>query len=172
MMVEVQCWNLQESCTLKWGPYIEGENVLARLSSFIEPGTHSRSVLSASGSISSAILRQFGPLGGISTYEGYFEMLNLNGSFTIWEGRICTCLEVSLVCIMLATGGGSSPLIAARPTQIVVGIFKDDEDPIPEVRQPEQIARMAEVNDNSGTPASVLLEPTDKEAKTPTLTTT
>lgn len=34
------------------------------------------------------------------------------------------------------------------------------------MRQPEQIARMAEVDDNSGTPTSVLLEPTDKEAKT------
>jgi len=38
--------------------------------------------------------------------------------------------------------------------------------PIHEVRQPEQIARMAEVDDNSGTPTSVLLEPTEKEAKT------
>lgn len=37
--------------------------------------------------------------------------------------------------------------------------------PSHEVRQPEQIARMAEVNDYSGSLTSVLLEPIDKEAK-------
>ncbi|KAF8009514.1 hypothetical protein BT93_J0499 [Corymbia citriodora subsp. variegata] len=145
-----------------------GEDVLAKLSGFVEPGTHSLSVLSATGSVSSAILRQSGPLAGVLTFEGCFEILNLNGSFTIGEGRICTGPEVSLVNIMLARpdgqifgGGVAGPLIAAGPTQIVVAILKDDKD------QPEQIAGIAEVDDHSGTPTSVLLEPIDKEANTP-----
>ncbi|KAL3718241.1 hypothetical protein ACJRO7_003385 [Eucalyptus globulus] len=171
------------------------EEILAKLSAFIEPGTHSLSVFSATGSVSSVVVRQPGPLGGLLTYEGCFEILALNGSFTIWEGRICMRPEVSLVNIMLARPDGqvfggrvAGPLTAAGPTQIVVATFKDvvrntpirveytnpyasavigvSANPIHEVNQPEQIARMAEVDDNSGTLTSVLPEPTDEEAKT------
>ncbi|KAL3718239.1 hypothetical protein ACJRO7_003383 [Eucalyptus globulus] len=172
-----------------------GEEIFAKLSAFIEPGAQSLSIFSATGSVSSVVMRQPGRLGGLLTYEGCFEILALNGSFTIWEGRICARPEISLVSVMLARPDGqvfggrvAGPLTAAGPTQIVVATFKDvvrnkpirvestnpharaaigiSANPIHEVRQPEQIARMAEVDDNSGTPTSVLLEPTEKEAKT------
>ncbi|KAL3718235.1 hypothetical protein ACJRO7_003379 [Eucalyptus globulus] len=172
-----------------------GEEILAKLSDLIEPGTRSLSILSAAGSVSSAVVRQLGPPAGLLTYEGCFEIMALNGSFTIWEGRISTRPEDSLVSVTLARldgqvfgGGVGGALTAAGPTQIVVGIFKDavrneptrvestnpyasaatgvSANPLHGVRQPEQIARTAEVDDNSGTPASVLLEPTDKEART------
>ncbi|KAL3718237.1 hypothetical protein ACJRO7_003381 [Eucalyptus globulus] len=172
-----------------------GEEILAKLSDLIEPGTRSISILSAALSVSSAVVRQLGPPAGLLTYEGCSEILALNGSFTIWEGRICTRPEVSLVSVMLARpdgqvfgGGVAGPLTAAGPTQIVVATSKNvvhnepirvdstnpharaaigiSANPIHEMRQPEQIARMAEVENNSGTPTSVLLEPTDKEAKT------
>ncbi|XP_039159618.1 AT-hook motif nuclear-localized protein 1-like [Eucalyptus grandis] len=172
-----------------------GEEILAKLSDLIEPGTRSISILSAARSVSSAVVCQLGPPAGLLTYEGCFEILAQSGSFTIWEGRICTRPEVSLVSVMLTRpdgqvfgGGVAGPLTAAGPTQIVVATFKNvvhnepirvdstnphsraaigiSANPIHEVRQPEQIARMAEVDDNSGTPTSVLLEPTDKEAKT------
>ncbi|XP_030453485.1 AT-hook motif nuclear-localized protein 9-like isoform X1 [Syzygium oleosum] len=171
-----------------------GEEILAKLSSLIQPDTHSLSVLSATGAVSSAIVRQPGPLGGVLSYEGCFEILALNGSFTIWEGRISTHPRLSLVSVMLAKpdgrvfgGGVAGPLIAAGPTQLVVATFKHNvpnelirvestksyasaaisvsANPSHEVRQPEQIARMAEVNDYSGSLTSVLLEPIDKEAK-------
>ncbi|XP_030522630.1 AT-hook motif nuclear-localized protein 10-like isoform X2 [Rhodamnia argentea] len=152
-----------------------GEEILAKLSSLIGPDSHSLSILSATGAVSSVVLRQPGPSGGILSYEGYFQILALNGSFTIREGRICTHPELSLVNVMLAMpdgrvfgGGVAGPLIAAGPTQLVAGNFKHN--PIHEVRQPEHIARVPEVGDHSGIPNSVLLEPTDKEAKT-TITT-
>ncbi|XP_048140300.1 AT-hook motif nuclear-localized protein 10-like [Rhodamnia argentea] len=148
-----------------------GEEILAKLSSLIEPDSHSLSILSATGAVSSVVLRQPGPSGGILSYEGYFEIVALNGSFAIREGRICTHPELSLVNVTLAMpdgrlfgGGVAGPLIAAGLTQLVVANFKHN--PNLEVRQPEQIATMPEVAGNSGTPNSVLLEPTDKEAKT------
>ncbi|XP_048140631.1 AT-hook motif nuclear-localized protein 10-like [Rhodamnia argentea] len=150
-----------------------GEEIRAKLSTLIEPDSHSLSVLSATGALSSVVLRQPGPSGGILSYEGHFEILALNGSFTIREGRICSHPdpELSLVNVTLAMpdgrlfgGGVAGPLIAAGPIQLVVAIFKHSQ--IHEVRQPEQIARMPEVGDISGTPNSVLLEPTDNEAKT------
>lgn len=109
-----------------------GEEIFAKLSAFIEPGAQSLSVFSATGSVSSVVMRQPGRLGGLLTYEGCFEILARNGSFIIWEGRICARPEVSLVSIMLARSDGqvfggrvAGPLTSAGPTQIVVATFKD-----------------------------------------------
>lgn len=58
--------------------------------------------------------------------QGCFEILALNGSFTIWEGRISTHPRLSLVSVMLAKpdgrvfgGGVAGPLIAAGLTQVM-----------------------------------------------------
>lgn len=58
--------------------------------------------------------------------QGCFEILALNGSFTIWQGRISTHPRLSLVSVMLAKadgrvfgGGVAGPLIAAGPTQVM-----------------------------------------------------
>jgi len=62
--------------------------------------------------------------------QGCFEILALNGSFTIWEGRICARPEISLVSVMLARPDGqvfggrvAGPLTAAGPTQVLFSYF-------------------------------------------------
>ncbi|KAL9234389.1 hypothetical protein vseg_009268 [Gypsophila vaccaria] len=52
---------------------------------FCQQGPRAICILSASGMVSNAILRQSDSAGGTLTYEGRFEIVNLCGSFTPTE---------------------------------------------------------------------------------------
>lgn len=83
-------------------------------------------ILSASGSISNASLRQPATSGGSITYEGRFEIISLTGSYVRNElgtrtGGLSVCL--SNTDGQIIGGGVGGPLKAAGPVQVIVGTF-------------------------------------------------
>lgn len=83
-------------------------------------------ILSASGSISNASLRQPATSGGNITYEGRFEIISLTGSYVRNElgtrtGGLSVCL--SNTDGQIIGGGVGGPLKAAGPVQVIVGTF-------------------------------------------------
>ncbi|XP_043691701.1 AT-hook motif nuclear-localized protein 14 [Telopea speciosissima] len=109
-----------------------GEDVAQKIMSFMQQHKRAVCILSASGSISNASLRQPATLGGNVTYEGRFEILSLTGSFLHSEvggassrtGGLSVCLSGSDGRIV--GGGVGGPLKAAGPVQVIVGSFVID----------------------------------------------
>lgn len=106
-----------------------GEDVTAKLISFCQQGPRAICILSASGMVSSATLRQTDSSGGTLTYEGRFEIVNLCGSYTPTEREGARYraggLSVSLSSPNGQVVGGciAGLLIAASSVQIIVGSF-------------------------------------------------
>ncbi|GAU20560.1 hypothetical protein TSUD_33070 [Trifolium subterraneum] len=83
-------------------------------------------ILSGSGSIASATLRQPATSGGNITYEGRFDIISLTGSYVHNEfdgrsGGLSVCLSHSDG--QLVGGSIAGPLKAAGPVQVIVGTF-------------------------------------------------
>ncbi|KAF5184999.1 At-hook motif nuclear-localized protein [Thalictrum thalictroides] len=106
-----------------------GEDVSQKIMSFVQQTKCAVCILSASGSISNASLRQPAMLGGNVTYEGRFEILSLSGSFLHNEiggtssrtGGLSVCLSSTDGRII--GGGVGGPLRAAAPVQVIAGSF-------------------------------------------------
>ncbi|PIA36492.1 hypothetical protein AQUCO_03400410v1 [Aquilegia coerulea] len=106
-----------------------GEDVAQKIMSFVQQTKCAVCILSASGSISNASLRQPAMLGGNVTYEGRFEILSLSGSFLHNEiggtssrtGGLSVCLSSTDGRII--GGGVGGPLRAAAPVQVIAGSF-------------------------------------------------
>ncbi|XP_010262252.1 PREDICTED: AT-hook motif nuclear-localized protein 14-like [Nelumbo nucifera] len=106
-----------------------GEDVAQKIMSFMQQRKRAVCILSASGSISNASLRQPATLGGNVTYEGRFEILSLSGSFLHSEiegassrtGGLSICLSGTDGRIV--GGGVGGPLKAAGPVQVIAGSF-------------------------------------------------
>ncbi|KAL5701991.1 hypothetical protein ACHQM5_027267 [Ranunculus cassubicifolius] len=104
-----------------------GEDAAQKILSFVQQRKCAVCILSASGSISNALLRQPATLGGNVTYEGRFEILSLSGSFLYNEiggsrnGALSVCLSGSDGRII--GGGVAGPLRAAGPVQVIAGTF-------------------------------------------------
>ncbi|KAG9446672.1 hypothetical protein H6P81_012800 [Aristolochia fimbriata] len=123
-----------------------GEDVAQKIMSFMQQGKRAVCVLSASGSVSNASLRQPAMLGGNVCYEGRFEILSLSGSYLHNEiggassrtGGLSVCLSGSDGRIV--GGGVGGPLKAASPVQVIMGSFiidgKRDESPPARVESP------------------------------------
>ncbi|KAJ4955398.1 hypothetical protein NE237_012181 [Protea cynaroides] len=109
-----------------------GDDVAQKIMSFMQQPKRAVCILSASGSISNASLRQPATLGGNVTYEGRFEILSLTGSYLHSEvggassrtGGLSICLSGSDGRIV--GGGVGGPLKAAGPVQVIVGSFVID----------------------------------------------
>eukprot|EP00262_Sarcandra_glabra_P020463 TRINITY_DN8148_c0_g2_i2.p1 TRINITY_DN8148_c0_g2~~TRINITY_DN8148_c0_g2_i2.p1 ORF type:complete len:311 (+),score=33.00 TRINITY_DN8148_c0_g2_i2:79-1011(+) len=109
-----------------------GEDVAQKIMSFTQQRKHAVCILSASGSISNASLRQPSMLGGNVTYEGRFEILSMSGSFVHSEiggassrtGGLSMCLSDADGRIV--GGGVGGPLKAAGPVQVIAGSFMID----------------------------------------------
>ncbi|PIA45292.1 hypothetical protein AQUCO_01700673v1 [Aquilegia coerulea] len=109
-----------------------GEDVSQKIMSFTQQRKRAVCILSASGSISNASLRQPATLGGNVTYEGRFEILSLSGSFLHTEteggssrtGGLSVCLSGTDGRII--GGGVGGPLKAAGPVQVIIGSFVVD----------------------------------------------
>ncbi|XP_076900712.1 AT-hook motif nuclear-localized protein 14-like [Bidens hawaiensis] len=102
-----------------------GEDISQKIMSFMQQSKQEMCVLSASGSISNASLRQPATSGGNITYEGRFDILSFCGSYICTElggtGGLSVCLSSSDGQII--GGGVDGPLIAAGPVQVIVGSF-------------------------------------------------
>ncbi|KAK4359866.1 hypothetical protein RND71_022095 [Anisodus tanguticus] len=106
-----------------------GEDVGQKIMMFMQQSKHELCVLSASGSISNASLRQPATSGGSITYEGRFDILTLSGSYVRTEiggrtGGLSVCLASTDGQII--GGGVGGPLIAGGPIQVIVGSFSVD----------------------------------------------
>ncbi|RYR70505.1 hypothetical protein Ahy_A03g016994 isoform B [Arachis hypogaea] len=99
-----------------------GEDVVSRILSFFQKGPRAVCILSATGSVSSVVIRQ---PGGLLRYEGRFEILSLSGSCTYINGTGNAYRKDGMLSVSLAKpdgrvfgGGIENSLIAAAPIQI------------------------------------------------------
>ncbi|XP_073273653.1 AT-hook motif nuclear-localized protein 14-like [Primulina huaijiensis] len=106
-----------------------GEDVNQKIMMFMQQNQREVCIISASGSVSNASLRQPATSGGSVTYEGHFDILSLSGSYIRTEtggktGGLGVCLSSSDGQII--GGGVGGPLTAAGPIQIIIGTFLTD----------------------------------------------
>ncbi|XP_057962803.1 AT-hook motif nuclear-localized protein 14 isoform X1 [Malania oleifera] len=106
-----------------------GEDVAQKIMFFMQQSKRELCILSASGSISNASLRQPAMSGGNVTIEGRFEILSLSGSYVRTElggrtGGLSVCLSTTDGQVL--GGGVGGPLKAAGPVQVIVGTFLID----------------------------------------------
>ncbi|KAK9919488.1 hypothetical protein M0R45_028079 [Rubus argutus] len=106
-----------------------GEDVGQRIMVFMQQTKRDICILSASGSISNASIRQPATSGGNITYEGRFEIISLSGSYVRTDlggksGGLSVCLSNTNGQII--GGGVGGPLKAAGPVQVIVGTFLID----------------------------------------------
>ncbi|KAG6763117.1 hypothetical protein POTOM_033652 [Populus tomentosa] len=106
-------------------PVHTGEDIVTKLLAFSQKGARAVCILSATGVVSSVIMRQPGSSGGILRYVGPFEILSLSGSFTSSETGGSN-RKIGMLSISLAKpdgrvfgGGVAGSLIAAGPIQLV-----------------------------------------------------
>ncbi|KAJ6765763.1 DUF296 DOMAIN PROTEIN [Salix purpurea] len=170
-------------------PVYTGEDIVSRILELSQKGARAVCILSATGVVSSVIMRQPGPSGGILRYDGRFEILSLSGSFTFCEtggsNHKNGILSVSLAKPdgRVFGGGVAGSLIAAGPIQLVIASFKQnigkeikrrqsaDNSAAPRLpansdaaRVPVKIAGTLDEEDNCTTPTSALSEPRNEEA--------
>lgn len=114
-------------------PYVisvsAGEDVGQKIMLFMQQSKREMCILSASGTISNASIRQPATSGGNITYEGRFEIISLSGSYVRTElggrtGGLSVCLASSDG--QIVGGGVGGPLKAAGPVQVIVGTFLFD----------------------------------------------
>ncbi|XP_062004984.1 AT-hook motif nuclear-localized protein 14 [Rosa rugosa] len=105
-----------------------GEDVGQKIMVFMQQNKRDICILSASGSISNASIRQPATSGGNITYEGRFEIISLSGSYVTDQagktGGLSVCLSNTNGQII--GGGVGGPLKAAGPVQVIVGTFLID----------------------------------------------
>ncbi|CAI9773983.1 unnamed protein product [Fraxinus pennsylvanica] len=106
-----------------------GEDVGQKIMMFMQQSKREMCIISASGSVSNASLRQPSTSGGTVTYEGRFDILSLSGSYMCTElggrtGGLSVCL--SSTDGQIIGGGVGGPLTAAGPIQVIVGTFLID----------------------------------------------
>ncbi|TYH92743.1 hypothetical protein ES332_A13G204400v1 [Gossypium tomentosum] len=109
---------------------VAGEDVGQKIMMFMQQNKHEICILSASGTISNASLRQPATSGGNIAYEGRFEIISLSGSYVRTEiggrtGGLSACLLSADGQII--GGGVGGPLKAAGPVQVIVGTFVIDD---------------------------------------------
>ncbi|PRQ41746.1 putative PPC domain-containing protein [Rosa chinensis] len=105
-----------------------GEDVGQKIMVFMQQNKRDICILSASGSISNASIRQPATSGGNITYEGRFEIISLSGSYVTDQGGKTGGLSVCLSNTngQIIGGGVGGPLKAAGPVQVIVGTFLID----------------------------------------------
>ncbi|XP_022745282.1 AT-hook motif nuclear-localized protein 14-like [Durio zibethinus] len=108
---------------------VAGEDVGQKVMMFMQQSKREICILSASGTISNASIRQPATSGGNIAYEGRFEIISLSGSYVRTEiggrtGGLSVCL--SSADGQIIGGGVAGPLKAAGPVQVIVGTFMVD----------------------------------------------
>ncbi|KAG9134003.1 hypothetical protein Leryth_004694 [Lithospermum erythrorhizon] len=105
-----------------------GEDIASKITAFAQQGPRAVCILSANGAICNVTLRQPAMSTGSVTYEGRFEIISLAGSFLPSENYRTGSLSVSLAGSDGRVLGGNvaGMLMAASPTQVIVGSFISD----------------------------------------------
>ncbi|KAK8514527.1 hypothetical protein V6N12_057429 [Hibiscus sabdariffa] len=108
---------------------VAGEDVGQKIMMFVQQSKREVCILSASGTISNASLRQPASSGSNVAYEGLFEIISLSGSYVRNEiggrtGGLSVCL--SSADGQIIGGGVGGPLKAIGPVQVIVGTFTID----------------------------------------------
>ncbi|KAJ1409329.1 PPC domain [Sesbania bispinosa] len=103
-----------------------GDDVGQKVMLFLQQSRREMCIISASGSISNAILSQPASSGGNIAYEGQFNIISLTGSYVHnelggWSGGLSVCLSNSDG--QFVGGSIAGPLKAAGPVQVIVGTF-------------------------------------------------
>ncbi|XP_021742169.1 AT-hook motif nuclear-localized protein 14-like [Chenopodium quinoa] len=106
-----------------------GEDVGQKIMLFMQQTRKELCILSASGSISNASLRQPAISGGSIAYEGRFDIISLTGSYVRSDlggkaGGLSACLSTTNG--QIVGGGVGGPLIAAGPVEVIVATFQMD----------------------------------------------
>ncbi|GMG99587.1 hypothetical protein Nepgr_001427 [Nepenthes gracilis] len=106
-----------------------GEDVAQKIMLFMQQTKRELCVLSASGSVCNASLRQPATSGGNITYGGHFDIITLSGSYVRSDlggraGGLSACL--SSTDGQIVGGGVGGPLIAAGPVEVIVCTFLFD----------------------------------------------
>ncbi|OWM68963.1 AT-hook motif nuclear-localized protein 1-like [Punica granatum] len=108
-----------------------GEDIVNKVYSFHQT-SESVCVVSATGAVSSAVIRQPGSSGGTLRFEGIFEILSLKGLLSFGGAVAGAGRRPNIFSIVLAKpdgrvfgGGVAGALIAAGPVQLVVGTFTE-----------------------------------------------
>ncbi|XP_016713274.1 AT-hook motif nuclear-localized protein 14 isoform X2 [Gossypium hirsutum] len=125
----VCCGNAGQGFTPHVINVVAGEDVGQKIMLFMQQSKRELCILSASGTISNASLRQPATSGGNIAYEGRFEIISLSGSYVRTEiggrtGGLSVCL--SSADGQIIGGGVGGPLKAAGPVQVIVGTFMVD----------------------------------------------
>ncbi|KAL5566906.1 hypothetical protein UlMin_030070 [Ulmus minor] len=102
------------------------EDVGQKIYSFAQQSKRELCVLSATGSLKTAVLRQSDKSAGLLTYQGWFDIVSLTGSYISTErgaraGGLSACLSTSDGKII--GGAVAGALIAGVPVQVIVGTF-------------------------------------------------
>ncbi|CAI9768372.1 unnamed protein product [Fraxinus pennsylvanica] len=124
------CGNMDEGFTLHIITVTAGEDVGQKIMMFMQQSKREICIISASGLVSNASLRQPATSGGSVSYEGRFDILSLSGSYIRAErgggrtGGLSVCL--SSTDGQIIGGGIGGPLTAAGPIQVIVGTFQID----------------------------------------------
>ncbi|KAI3465483.1 hypothetical protein Pfo_022146 [Paulownia fortunei] len=109
-----------------------GEDVSSKIMAISQNGPRAVCVLSANGAISHVTLRQAATSGGTATYEGRFDILSLSGSFMLSEvaGQKSRTGGLSIALAgpdgRVLGGSVAGLLVAASPSQVIVGSFLPD----------------------------------------------
>ncbi|KAL3645589.1 hypothetical protein CASFOL_010769 [Castilleja foliolosa] len=105
-----------------------GEDVASKIVAFSQQGPRTVCILSANGAVSNVALRQ--PVSGVTlSYEGWFEIISLSGSFLMSESNGSHSRTGSLSVSLAGEdgrvlgGGVAGVLKAVSPVQVVVGSF-------------------------------------------------
>ncbi|KMS98117.1 hypothetical protein BVRB_4g095620 [Beta vulgaris subsp. vulgaris] len=106
-----------------------GEDVGQKIMLFMQQARRELCILSASGSIANASLRQPAISGGSIAYEGRFDIISLTGSYVRSDlggkaGGLSACLLNTNG--QIVGGGVGGPLIAAGPVEVIVATFLID----------------------------------------------
>ncbi|KAL9225506.1 hypothetical protein vseg_001421 [Gypsophila vaccaria] len=106
-----------------------GEDVGQKIILFMQQNKRELCILSASGSIASAALRQPATSGGSIAYQGRFDIVSLTGSYVrsdqgMKAGGLSACLSSENG--QIVGGGVCGPLVAAGPVEVIVATFLVD----------------------------------------------
>ncbi|CAM0903098.1 unnamed protein product [Alopecurus aequalis] len=105
------------------------EDVASKIMSFSQQGPRTTCIISATGALCTATLRQPATSGGIVTYEGHFEILSLSGSYLLAEDGDTRSRTGGLSVALIGSDGRivggcvAGMLMAATLVQVVVGSF-------------------------------------------------
>ncbi|OMO58306.1 hypothetical protein CCACVL1_25497 [Corchorus capsularis] len=112
-----------------------GEDVVSKIKAICLKASRSVCVLTATGAVSRVTIFQTGSSSGTLTYEGWFEILTLTGSFIVSGDPGTACCKNWVLSVSLADCSGrvfggkiAGPMIVAGPgsIQLILGSFKQN----------------------------------------------